>query len=163
MPTLVTIAEFDHLLDVLALAASLAILCFLVLNRLRYGRMYLDRRGGADKGEFAGEMQMQLVSQQSQKVYANLQRALAREFASLGTTGDAYRPASTAEPGGEGFANAAVRGSSAGRRHCYRRAEAMLRQGAEAEAILQHCGIAESELVLVQGLRQLAEEGRVEG
>jgi hypothetical protein len=163
MPTLDTIAAFAPLFDVLALAACLMMLCFLVLNRLKYGRLYLERPGAAGKGAFAGEVALQLMSLQSRKVYDNLQRALAREFASLCTTGDGCLPAATAEPGGEGFAHTTGRGSSAGRRHCYRRAEDMLRQGADAEAILRHCGIAESELVLLQGLHQLAEEGRVEG
>ena len=162
MPTLDTIAALAPLFDVLALAACVMLLCFLVLNRLKYGRLYLVHPGTAGKGAFAREVSMQVMAQQSRKVHDNLQRALTREFASLCSVDGACAAVSSTATGDERAANSTGGGSGAKRRQYYGRANDMLGRGTDAATILRQCRIAESELALLQGLQQFAEEGSSE-
>ena len=67
-------------MDILAFAASMVLIAVLVANRRRYGRLVL---GPAPKTSFGSDVKLQMVTQQSQRSYANIQRALRREFEDL--------------------------------------------------------------------------------
>lgn len=155
MPTVTTIVPFDHLLDIAALAAGITILGLLILNRRRYGRFYLTGSPTAGKDAFATEMSQQLLSQQSQKAYDKLQRALMREFEPLcGLGGARLDGRQSAE--GECFTMKDATATTATRYHRYRLAEDMLARGADRREILQGCGLAPNEFALLQGLHRMA-------
>lgn len=155
MSTVISIASFEHLLDLLALAAGIMILWLLVINRRRYGRLYLTGSSTAGKDDFATEMSLQLMSRQSQKAYDKLQRALMREFEPLcGIGGGRLDGRHAVEE--KWFTMNGAATTAAERRHRYRLAEEMLAKGAGRREILQRCGLAQNEYALLEGLQQLA-------
>jgi len=163
MQILAQISEFSTLLDVLALASSLILILFLMHNRRKYGHILLNARFDKGSKDFAGEVSRQMITQQSQKAYDNLQRSLQQEFESLRMMGGELRPAtlsdqtSAPKTGLEQTSSEMARESRANR---YRLADQMLAKGAGVNQILQRCGLAEGELELLQGLRQLAQGTR---
>ena len=153
MPAIVTHIDFAMLLDVLAIGCSLVMILFLLVNRRRYGRLVLDRQGPRGQAGFADQLSLQMMSQQSQKAYANLQQTLAREFESLRLLGANVPCEQThADP---------VQAEMAGpdRRHDhrqrYRMAREMIARGDTTPQITLQCGLTEGELELLQGLQQL--------
>ena len=155
MPIIAIIAQLNTLLDLIAIVCCLVILLFLMHNRRKYGSMILPKQGVAGGKGFAGEVAMQMVSQQSQKAYANLQRSLHREFEALriiagGSPSVAFpedAPVNRRRP-------APATAESRDRR--YRRAEQMIAQKSDAAQIMLACGLGEGELMLLQGIHKLA-------
>lgn len=163
MPILSIITEFDAILDALALASSLLMILFLLRNRRQYGSMHLTAERDEGPDSFADEVSLQMISQQSQKAYDNLQRSLTQEFESLRMIGARSLPATiTAQTTA---ANKELNHTPAemvlqSRSRRYRMADEMIAQGAGGNQILQRCGLAEGELELLQGLRQLEQGTR---
>lgn len=153
MPAIFTHIDFAMLLDGLAFACSLVMILFLIANRRRYGRLLLDRQGRRGQAGFADQLSLQMMSQQSQKAYANLQQTLTREFESLrlmGANGLYEQP--HADP---------VQGEMAGagrhhdRRQRYRMAQEMIARGDTTHQVALQYNLTEGELELLQGLQQL--------
>lgn len=163
MQILSTLTEFGTILDALALASSLLMIFFLMRNRRKYGCMLLN--AGRVKGfeSFADEVSLQMISQQSQKVYENLQRSLTQEFESLRMLGGRSLSATVADQTmatTNGLNHTTSEMSLESRNRRYRMADKMIAQGAGVNQILQRCGLAEGELELLQGLRQLEQGTR---
>jgi hypothetical protein len=150
------IPEFNTILDALALASSLMMILFLIRNRRKYGRMLLDERDIKGGKGFAGEVSQQMISQQTQKAYDSLQRSLTKEFEALRMIGGGYRPVTT----NNGLNYTASEVPLESRHNRYRLADKMIAKGTAVDQILQRCGLAEGELELLQGLRQLEQGTR---
>jgi hypothetical protein len=112
----------------------------------------------------ADEMALQTVSRQSQKVYANLQRALEKEFSTLHPTGSndgwAFAADQPQKSQGGSNHNTAARTSDC-RSYRFRQAEQMLAQGADGHMIMRHCALGEGELELLKGLQQFRKSPRL--
>ena len=148
MATLIRIAEYDHLLDGMALAACLVLIVLVALHRLQYGARRANRRCRRPGEGVTNAIARQTMSQRSRQAYDNLQRLLAREFEALQTlSGD----------DGEWGAPAASFGS-ANHRQRYRQAREMLNHGDAESQILQRCGLAACELSLLRNLAQFADK-----
>lgn len=163
MQILALTTEFGTLLDVLALASSLILILFLMWNRRKYGHLLLKARHVKGFEGFAGEVTRQMITQQSQKAYENLQRSLQREFESLRRVGEESRPATVSDQTSatnidSGHTTTAMVLES--RNNRYRLADKMIAKGAGVNQILQQCGLADGELELLQGLRQFAQGTR---
>ncbi len=162
MPFIAIANQYGTLLDILALVCSLGLFLFLVVNRRRYGAMVLAAGQDKQTASFTDEVTRQLIFQHSQKAYDNLQLSLTREFETFRRMGNGDwrmdNPPSEA-PLGLSAATGAVPSERPGRRRRYRRAEEMIAQGTDREAIMRQCGLAEREWELLQGLHQL-EQGR---
>jgi hypothetical protein len=154
MQAFLHIAEFDTLLDVLAIACSLMMIFFLLCNRFKYGRILLNAKHAMDHTGFAGQVSVQMMSQQSQKAFDNLQRSLSQEFESLRLLGEGYVSDKTITDRDHFDTPLADMGNE--RRRRYRLAEEMFARGDDVQQISQQCGLAEGELELLQGLQQLA-------
>lgn len=150
--------QHGTLLDILALACSLVLFLFLVFNRRRYGAMVLCADQDQKSASFTDEVARQLIVQQSQKAYDNLQQSLTREFETFRRMGNnewAMAHQAFVAPQGVSSVKGAVDPVRQGRRLRYRKAEEMISQGVERESIMRQCRLAESELELLQGLHQL--------
>lgn len=163
MQILALITEFSTILDALALASSLILILFLMRNRRKYGHTLLNARHGKGFEGFAGEVSRQMITQQSQKAYDNLQRSLQREFESLRMIGGGSLPATVSDQ--TSAVNIDLKHTPSemaleSRNNRYRLADKMIAKGAGVNQILQRCGLAEGELELLQGLRQLAQGTR---
>ena len=163
MQILALTTEFGTLLDVLALASSLILILFLMWNRRKYGHLLLRARHVKGFEGFAGEVTRQMITQQSQQAYENLQRSLEREFESLRRLGRESRPATVADQTRAPKIDPSHTTPEmvlVSRNSRYRLADKMIAKGASVSQILQGCGLAEGELELLQGLRQLAQGTR---
>ena len=153
MPAISTPIDFGMLLDGLAIAFSLVMILFLLVNRRRYGRLLLGRQAGRGQGGFTDQLSLQMMSQQSQKAYANLQQTLAREFESLRLVGANVMHA---QPHSDPVqAEMAGPGRHHDRRQRYRTARELIARGDTSHQITLQCGLTEGELELLQGLQQL--------
>ena len=154
METIVHHIGWAGILNGLAIACSLALILFLLFNRRKYGRMVLNARKGKSSVGFADQVSLHMMTQQSQKVYDNLQQSLAREFASLRRMGaGVVSQASDHDRLPKPIANGGRE-----RRQRYRLAEEMMNRGADADRVLQECGLMEGELELLHGLQAFAKE-----
>jgi len=163
MQILDLITEYDTILDVLALASSFILILFLMRNRRKYGHILLNARHVKGCEGFAGEVSRQMITQQSQKAYDNLQRSLQREFESLRRVGAGALSATVSDQTSATHIDlnrAASERVLESRNSRYRRADKMIAKGAGVNQILQRCGLAEGELELLQGLRQFAQGTR---
>jgi len=163
MPILSLIVEFDSILDALALVSSLITILFLMRNRRQYGCLILNARHAKGGQSFAGEVSLQMISQQSQKAYDNLQRSLTREFESLRLIGVESLPETVTDKsitGNTGLNPTPSEMVLESRNRRYRMADKMIVQGAGGNQILQRCGLAEGELELLQGLRRFEQGTR---
>jgi hypothetical protein len=144
------------LLDGLAIVCSLILILFLLMNRRKYGRFVLNAAHSRSHMEFADQVTLHMLTQQSQKAYTNLQQALAKEFESLRLMGADHvsdrpndkpyhfsMPAANADPD---------------RRQRYRMAGEMMSRGKDARHISQACGLMEGELELLRSLQQFGED-----
>lgn len=161
MHSLSLIAEFSTILDALALASSLLMILFLMQNRRKYGGFILNTGQNKDGVPFNDEISLQMISQQSQKAYDNLQRSLTQEFETLRQMGEN----SLSSPSNRQtvVTNAGVTISKSkrlqeSRNRRYRMADEMIANGAGVKQIMQQCGLAEGELELLQGLQQLEQD-----
>jgi hypothetical protein len=155
MQAFLHLAELDTLLDVLAIGASLVMIFLLLCNRIKYGRMVLTGKDRIEREGFAGQVSLQMMTQQTRKAYDSLQRSLAQEFDTLRSLGESIVCAPEPADPCHGAQPAAHRGSE--RRRRYRRAEEMMVRGEDAQRIARHCGLLEGELELLQDLHQLAQ------
>jgi len=163
MQILDLISEFDTILDVLALASSFILILFLMRNRRKYGHILLDARHVKGCEDFAGEVSRQMITQQSQKAYDNLQRSLQREFESLRRVGTGTLAAIVSDQTSATHIDlngTASQRALENRNSRYRLADKMIAKGAGANQILQRCELQEGELELLQGLRQFAQGTR---
>lgn len=163
MQILSMLTEFGTILDALALASSLLMIFFLMRNRRQYGCMLLNARRVKGFESFAGEVSLQMISQQSQKAYENLQRSLKQEFESLRILEGRSLSATAANQTmatNSGLNHTISEMALESRNRRYRMADKMIAQGAGVSQILQQCGLAEGELELLQGLRQLEQGTR---
>ncbi len=131
------------LMDILALAASTVLIIVLVVNRWRYGRLVLSP---TPKTSFPSEIKLQMVSQQSQRCYANIQRALRREFEGLqrmagseavvtdASIASAHAPRALANPMRAGHHEEAAR---------------LIRNGVDPDTIAERCGLSRGEIDLM--------------
>jgi len=158
MPILAFATQHGTLLDILALVCSLVLLLFLAVNRRRYGAMVLGVGHDKPSASFTDEVTRQLISQQSQKAYDNLQLSLAREFETFRRMGNGdwrLENSPPEAPQGLSLAKGPVRSGGQERRRRYRRAGEMIAQGADRDTVMRQCGLAGRELELLQGLQQL--------
>ena len=163
MQAILLISEYGELLDAIAIVCSLLVILFLMLNRRKHGRFILNGKPGDGQGSFSREVSLQMISQQSQKAYANLQRSLSQEFEALQqlesktfTSGFPIETASTLRD-----RNPSLPGASAKERHLrFRHAKELLADGADEQLVQKRCGLGVGELELVRGLRQFAQEVR---
>ena len=154
METFVHHIAFDAILNGVAIASSLALILFLMLNRRKYGRMVLNARKGKSSAGFADQVSLHMMTQQSQKAYDNLQQSLEREFASLRLMGaDVVAQASDHDRLPKSIAN-----NVRERRRRYRLAEDMMNRGLSADRISQQCRLMEGELELLRGIQMFAKE-----
>lgn len=163
MQILSLITEYDTTLDVLALVGSLMMILLLMWNRRKYGCMLLDKRHAKGREGFKNEVSLQMITQQSQKAYDNLQRSLTLEFESLRMLSGNDRPASVLNQtiATDKRLNHQASGMVPDSRNKrYRLAEKMMVESADAHQILERCGLAEGELELLRGLRQLEQKTR---
>jgi hypothetical protein len=163
MQIVALITEYSTILDALALVSSLMMILFLMNNRRKYGRLFLDARAVKGCKGFAGEVSQQMISQQTQKAYDSLQRSLTQEFEALRMIGGGSLPDSVSDqtstmPNGLNYATSEIAPES--RRNRYRLADKMIAKGAGIDQILQRCGLAEGEVELLQGLHQLEQGAR---
>lgn len=154
MPAIFTRIDVAMFLDGLAIACSLVMILFLLANRRRYGRLLQDRPGGAGPNGFADQLSMQMLSQQTQKAYANLQQALAQEFESIRVMGARVLPDQPAPAVDQTALAGPDRHHDRPRR--FGMAREMIARGEAARRIIRQCGLSEGELQLMQGLQQLA-------
>lgn len=158
MPFVVFASQHGTLLDILALACSLALFLFLVFNRRRYGTMVLCADQFKETASFTDEVARQMVVQQSQKAYDNLQQSLTREFETFRRMGSSDWPMGNPPPvAPQGLPSlmGAMEPGRHERRLRYRKAEEMITQGEDRETIMRQCRLAESEVELLLGLHQL--------
>ena len=156
MQAFLHLAELDTLLDVLAIGASLMMIFLLLCNRLKYGRMVLTGKDRIGREGFAGQVSLQMMTQQTLKAYDSLQRSLSQEFDTLRSLGENIVCASDPANPSHGAQPAAHRGGE--RRRRYRRAEEMMVRGEDAQRIARQCGLLEGELELLQDLQRLAQD-----
>jgi hypothetical protein len=148
--------DLAAILNGLAIACSLALILFLLVNRRKYGRLVLKAREGNSSAGFADQVSLHMMTQQSQKAYDNLQQSLAREFASLRLMGTGVdSKASDHDRLPQSIGNGGRE-----RQRRYRLAEEMMNRGASANRISQHCGLMEGEVELLRGLQAFAKERR---
>lgn len=152
METFVHYIGFAPILNGLAIACSLVLILFLLLNRRKYGCIVLNTQKGKASDGFADQVSLHMMTQQSQKAYDNLQQSLTREFASLGLMG-AGIVSQTSDH--DRLAKSIANGDRERRRR-YRLAEEMMDRGATADRISQQCGLMEGELELLRGLQAFA-------
>ena len=158
------ITEYSTILDALALVSSLMMIFFLMRNRRKYGRMFLDASAAQGGKGFAGEISQQMISQQTQKAYDSLQRTLKQEFEALRMIGGGSLLNSVSDQTGampNGLNNATSEIAVENRQNRYRLADKMIAKGAGIDQILQRCGLAEGEVELLQGLHQLEQGARI--
>lgn len=161
MHPLFLITEFSTILDALALVSSLLMILFLMQNRRKYGGLLLNTGRNKDGALFTDEISLQMISQQSQKAYDNLQQSLTREFETLRLMGEKSLPASLSKQTGAttiGMVHSKSQRPQESRTNRYRRADEMIANGAGMRQIMQRCGLAEGELELLQGLQQLEQD-----
>ena len=164
MHALSLIAEFSTILDALALVSSLLVILFLMQNRRKYGGLLLNTAGNKDAARFTNEVSLQMMSQQSQKAYDNLQRSLTREFEGLRLMGEkSLQPSSSRQVSDAtvGLTPSKSKRLQESRNSRYRMADEMIANGAGVKEIMQRCGLAEGELELLQGLQQLEQSVNV--
>jgi hypothetical protein len=155
MEALVPQIDFATVLDGLAMTCSLVLILFLLLNRLKYGRIVLDAHKGKGRAGFADQVSLHMMTQQSQKAYDHLQQSLTKEFESLRLMGAELVQSPANEHGH--FPKTTPDGGRERRRR-YRLAEEMMRRGDSADQIRQQCGLMAGELELLRGLQTLAEK-----
>lgn len=153
MFAILTRIDVPMLLDGLAIACSLILILFLLANRRRYGRLLLDRPGVRKKVQFSDQLSLQMMSQQSQKAYANLQQTLKQEFESLRLMGASTLSNEPSANSDQEAAREAGHHNNRRRRYCM--AREMIARSDAVPQILQQCDLSEGELELLQGLRQL--------
>ncbi len=131
------------LMDILALAASTVLIVVLIANRRRYGRWVLGPSPGSN---FGSEMKLQMLTQQSQRSYTNIQRALRREFARLQSlTGDAATVTPAHLPRRE-RQDAVVSPRFAGH---YEEARRLMHNGVDPQTIAERCDLSRGEVDLM--------------
>ena len=163
MHPLSIIAELDTILDALAMVSSLLMILFLMRNRRQYGCMLLGEKRFKKSERFTDEISLQMISQQSQKAYDNIQRSLNQEFDALRRLGVDSLPATVANQtiaADDGPLHSISGVPREGRNRRYRMADKMIAEGAGVNQIMQRCGLAQGELELLQGLRQLEQGAR---
>ncbi|MGD9330948.1 MAG: DUF2802 domain-containing protein [Desulfobacterales bacterium] len=155
MQTIGLLAEFNVLLDMLAIVCCLIIILFLRRNHRRYGSLIAPNRRDGDIKGFAAEVALQMIAQQSQKAYDNIQRSLNREFESLRMVAGGS-PSVTYAENKQVHRQQLSPLAALSREQRYRNAEQMIAQGADASQIMAACGLGEGELMLLRGLQKLA-------
>ncbi len=131
-------------MDILAFAASMVLIAVLVANRRRYGRLVL---GPAPKTSFGSDIKLQMVTQQSQRSYSNIQRALRREFEDLQRmTGVETVTLNTEALDRQTPRPALVSPTPA--KH-YDQAARLIRNGADPQCIVAQCGLSRGEIDLM--------------
>ena len=131
------------LMDILALFACTLLIVVLIANRRRYGRWVLGPSSGST---FGSEIKLQMLTQQSQRSYTNIQRALRREFARLQRLTGAESTATTVNLAQRGKNGAVVRTRCAGH---YEEAYRLIHNGADPQTIVERCGLSRGEIDLM--------------
>ena len=147
--------DYATVLDGLATVSALVLILFLLHNRRKYGRIVLNGNAKV-QAQFADQVSLHMMTQQSQKAYDNLQQSLRREFESLHLIGEGLVNRLSVEEGSQ-FTKTAAKGGRE-RRQRYRLAEEMMIRGDATEHISQRCGLMEGEIALLRGLQQMAQE-----
>ncbi|MGD9098311.1 MAG: DUF2802 domain-containing protein [Desulfobacterales bacterium] len=131
------------LMDVLALSVSAVLIGMLVANRRRYGRMVATPDL---KTAFGSEIKLQMLTQQSQRSYANIQQALRREFAVLQrlSGGEAL-----ADETGRTIDQTTLAVAGPAREGHYDEAIRLIRSGADSRSIAERCGLPRSAVDLM--------------
>lgn len=155
MEALVPQFDFATVLDGLAITCSMVLILFLVRNRHKYGKFVLNAPKGKKLTGFADQVSLQMMTQQSQKAYDNLQQSLAKEFESLRLMGAGLIQSSADEHCH--ILKSTLNGGQERRRR-YRLAEEMMRRGDGADQIQRQCGLMKGEFELLRGLQALAEK-----
>jgi hypothetical protein len=149
MEMMVNAPNWAMLMDILALGASVILIGWLIFNRIRYGRLVAVPRTG--RADFAAEMSLQVVTQQSQSSYRKIQQTLQQEFENLQrlTTGNrhSWPDGDKQSCRGDERAQAAKAGTLPTGGH--RRALGMIQEGLDQEEIAQRCGLALGEIDLI--------------
>lgn len=140
--------NFGLLMDFLALSVSLVLIAILMANRRRYGRMVA---GPDAESKFGSKVKLQMVTQQSQRSYAIIQKALRNEFVALQrmTGGDplALEACTSSEPSPMAVVNPSREGH-------YDAASRLIRSGADPQTVAERCGLPRSAIDLMIYMQQ---------
>lgn len=141
--------DLPLLMDILALGASIVLIGFLFLNRLRFGRLVVSAK--TKPASFNAEMALQMLTQQSQRSYTKIRQTLNQEFTNLQrmTSGTDFprTHALTAPDRGANHPTATdVSGPSL---RFYDEAARMIRNGASPQEIARRCGLSRGEIDLI--------------
>ena len=154
MEQVVNALPWPVLMDILALGTSLILIGWLIFNRMRYGHLLLSPRTAS--ADFTAAMTRQMVAQQSLRSYHKIHQTLQQEFDRLQhlTAGDHYGGPQGAVPESPEGHRSASPPMSLQRSQCYSRALSMIQKGAEPQEVAQSCGLALSEIHLIDYMQK---------
>lgn len=154
MQQVVNVLQWPVWMDLLALGTSLILIGWLIFNRMRYGHLLLSPRTA--RADFTSAMIRQMVAQQSRRSYHKIHQALQQEFDRLQrlTADEHYGGPQGEMPEGPEGHRSATPPMSLQRSQRYRRALSMIQKGAEPQEVAQCCGLALSEINLIDYMQK---------